>query len=884
MKNLKRTLSLALASVMLLGMMVVGSSAAFADADQIVNTEAVEITAGLGLFAGSDGKFNPTGTVTRAQMATVIVKMLYGSEINADQFKGSGKFSDTVTFEGGWAEGYINLCANLKIVAGYGDGTFKPGQAVTTAEAVTMIINALGVDAGEGTWPLTVMAKAEEMELFEELDVKPGTNVALTRDQLAAIVLEGIQYSPAGVKGYRVTTAAGKTYEVETATDAVLIAGETGTIEEIKGEDTLWATVFEVKEFTGYVTGNQATDPENKFTVITNATGEIKLDLETGLDMIGHYVTGYYVEKYTSEAKPGEAYCIVDEAEYITVAEDVVADKADFKDAFGTLTLTTAAGYITDGNYVAGAATKAAIDTATAYNYTTKTANAGTYVIDEDNNIIGFIETADVKVGKVGTIVTTPGKEAISLAGQKWDNNADTDVIDEYEGIAKNDIVTYVLVGADTAAQADKIMVTKTTTVEGKITKTFTKDGDKYITVNGTDYAQTGAGTAEGLLTTVSDFDATYTVYLTSTGAWIGFESTDAKANLNDIYYVKAVYSIEEKNAYNQTITTTYAQVVDMEGKESQVVLGIDYTAGNTDDVAVTGDLAGTWTDAKCGLYTFKAATGTAASKIDAKVGTKLTTTYDKDEKNLYAGTLATGTEISAKETVYAGARVNADTKFILINGDAQTELKTAVLTGTIKKTLAEDADIVLSVDAKGNVIIEAVVIDNTTLSVSADNGIYISAGQIAGEAGVGSNEYQYNVYFLKDGTVAPITIKGQWTNGAGFYEYEYDATEDLYKLNVATFDAYDTTFTSIYGESTLITPAFTKGIEAGKAFIFDVRGEEAIKDHETCNYAISSLADLEMAAEEHDITFSVLLDDAAADAENVLAIFITGVVYNPEA
>ena len=47
MRNIKRALSLALASVMLLGMMVVGSSAAFADADKIVNKEAAAITAGL---------------------------------------------------------------------------------------------------------------------------------------------------------------------------------------------------------------------------------------------------------------------------------------------------------------------------------------------------------------------------------------------------------------------------------------------------------------------------------------------------------------------------------------------------------------------------------------------------------------------------------------------------------------------------------------------------------------------------------------------------------------------------------------------------------------------------------------------------------------------
>ena len=194
MRNLKRALSLALASVMLLGMMVIGTSAAsFTDADEIVNTEAATITAGLGLFAGSEGKFNPAGTVTRAQMATVIVKMLYGSEINADSYKGSGKFSDVASFEGGWAEGYINLCANLGIVGGYGDGTFKPGQYLTTAEAVTMLLNALKVDAGEGTWPLTVMSAAEKIELYKDmLTAKPTTNEALTRDQLSVLVWNGL--------------------------------------------------------------------------------------------------------------------------------------------------------------------------------------------------------------------------------------------------------------------------------------------------------------------------------------------------------------------------------------------------------------------------------------------------------------------------------------------------------------------------------------------------------------------------------------------------------------------------------------------------------------------------------------------------------------------
>ena len=43
MRNLKRALSLALASVMLLGLMVVGTSASYTDVDSKDNLEAIEV-------------------------------------------------------------------------------------------------------------------------------------------------------------------------------------------------------------------------------------------------------------------------------------------------------------------------------------------------------------------------------------------------------------------------------------------------------------------------------------------------------------------------------------------------------------------------------------------------------------------------------------------------------------------------------------------------------------------------------------------------------------------------------------------------------------------------------------------------------------------------
>ena len=86
MRNLKRALSLALASVMLLGMMVVGSSAKglddFSDNAEIVNKDAVAVTSAIGLFDGyEDGSFGPENVVTRAEMAVIISTMLYGAGV-----------------------------------------------------------------------------------------------------------------------------------------------------------------------------------------------------------------------------------------------------------------------------------------------------------------------------------------------------------------------------------------------------------------------------------------------------------------------------------------------------------------------------------------------------------------------------------------------------------------------------------------------------------------------------------------------------------------------------------------------------------------------------------------------------------------------------------
>ena len=146
MRNLKRALSLALAAVMVLSMMVVGAGAVnlddFSDKDEIVNKEAVTVLTTLNVINGKDdGSYDPTGIVTRAEMAKIICVILNGGSDPALGASTTHTYTDTVNH---WAEPYIEYCTQLGIVAGKGNGTFDPNGTVTATEADKMLLVALG--------------------------------------------------------------------------------------------------------------------------------------------------------------------------------------------------------------------------------------------------------------------------------------------------------------------------------------------------------------------------------------------------------------------------------------------------------------------------------------------------------------------------------------------------------------------------------------------------------------------------------------------------------------------------------------------------------------------------------------------------------------------
>lgn len=191
MRNLKRALSLAVASVMLLGMMVVGSGAAsFTDVDSKDNVEAIEVAKAVGIMVGDNkGNFNPDNKVNRVEMAVVMANML---DLKVSDFKGvKTPFTDVPD----WAAPYVAACYADGIVAGTSATTYGSYDAVAAVQAGLMMMKALGyfqrTGDFEGNWTVATMKQASKIGLYADIDT--SSSAALTRNEVAQLALNALE-------------------------------------------------------------------------------------------------------------------------------------------------------------------------------------------------------------------------------------------------------------------------------------------------------------------------------------------------------------------------------------------------------------------------------------------------------------------------------------------------------------------------------------------------------------------------------------------------------------------------------------------------------------------------------------------------------------------
>ena len=730
MRNLKRALSLALASVMLLGMMVVGTSASYPDVTSKNNEEAIAVMQLLKVMTGDDkGNFNPAKAVTRNEMAVIMCKLL---DLNTKDYAGSSPFTDVPA----WAEPYVAACYANKIVSGTSATTYGGDQTVTTAQAALMVLKALGyfqyaADFGDD-WMVSTVKQASKIDLFDGLT--SNANAALTRNDVAQMALNALEADVVDTDGNGGTTIKGEGFEITT-----------GSAKYAKVENTKFDYRKDVKA------------SEDKVQQLVEKLFDKDVTKESENDKLGRPAT-----KWTYKDTKTKDISVADKADAVYAGKDF--DKDVIKDLTDD-----------DKTIVASYYNGAKIDDTTAREYYTKlykTKGITVELYDDDDKITVVILEAyaaqikdiktddDDKVTKVDVEVfeASYGIKNNSVV-LTIDADDDEDAYDVIRGYKEDDVFALYLKPAWDAKDAnmDKVVLAAedVEAVEGKVTaKSADKTYNGWIKIDGTKY--NFANEYSQVAIAVKD-EGTYYIH---NGYVL---HSDKDANKSDDEYLFVVRTGSDKDTFGAF--TYYAEVVFTDGTSKTVEL--DISDKDFDALAKSPK----------GAYSF------TYDKDDDNY--KLTDAKATVEKaNIEKGKTAVGTKNTANgKTVY----VAIDTK------DNKGEKFDSAKVYTGYKSVADLKDGTMYVVAESGKAAKVVFVLDAEDSVSNDNLIYISGSSVSkliSDDDLG-DYYTYNA--IVDGKIVEImAAKALGTKLDGLYDSATVNSDGVYtKLTAKDVDYY---------------------------------------------------------------------------------------------
>jgi len=179
----RKALSLILAFAMAVSLFTVGASAAeptYGDTAGHWAEASIERWSGYGIIQGSNGKFDPDGQLTCAQLATILARLL-----KLPAAKDAGFIDNPAD---AWYYDAINRCAAAGILKGNGDGTVTPNASITRERAMVMLGRALGIEPIENT-NLTQFTDGAQVASYARgmlaALIRAGIVGGVTADQLA---------------------------------------------------------------------------------------------------------------------------------------------------------------------------------------------------------------------------------------------------------------------------------------------------------------------------------------------------------------------------------------------------------------------------------------------------------------------------------------------------------------------------------------------------------------------------------------------------------------------------------------------------------------------------------------------------------------------------
>ena len=756
---MKKLLALVLALVMTMSLVTI-SNAAFNDASEISNKEAVEVMNKVGVLAGYDnGNFGAKDNLTRAQAAKIIAYLDLGGK-TADAIKGTGTvFSDVKATD--WFAGFVEYCAGAGYVAGVGDKKFAPNEKVTGVQFAKMLLCALGYSAEiEGyigtDYTIAIARDANKNDLYKDLSISAAS--VLTREQAAQMAFNALQATCVKYEG-------GTSVSTSDGTKVVVNA---------KREEVTYNSTNDYRTGTGHASSDKDSVQQLCEKLYGGSKGLKKVKGGISDDDFGRNAS----YKWTYDGK--DAYTVYETASFTYTAE--TSKKDILKDVKGLKNAVSGSKYATESDVASLAS---------------KTANGKLVELffNSDNELVDTVEI-EYKLAQVDSIKTNKdGDIAYKLSGTTYtdfkDNTVKDDQIVLAGAIAEKDYVTVYTVPGKTLAY-----VYPTTSFTGA--QNSYNAADKVINVNGTKYTvATGVKKDATNYVVMGDFGnsskTTNTYYVDQYGFVV---KTTAAAASTDYAYIVGAYSKVDASVEGFTPTIEVRAVL-ADGTVGVYTIALEKKSADNKWYFKDGAVV---SDETTNSATFK-------SDLAAKAAALLTTAvygYTLDGTTMKLEVL--NTTLAADKTTLlkndatddAAHNINkndtsvtaASSKTVLFEKDAtiviyDSDNKVAkVYTGTAalgENVLKSFATVVSgkASDLGTSKIVFATVAGGLAAEVS--NYVYVKSNDVSVTLIDGKTKYVYEG-FQPDGSKITLTSKDEFT-ASGLYKYAEDMTTEAGNL-----------------------------------------------------------------------------------------------------
>ncbi|MFR5852764.1 MAG: S-layer homology domain-containing protein, partial [Oscillospiraceae bacterium] len=835
---------LVLALVMSMSLVTI-SNAAYSDKADIDLKEAVDVLSAVGVFEGSDGKFDPKANLTREQAAKLVAYLQLGQK-SADALVGGNKFTDVAANR--WSAGYVDYCATTGVVAGVGNGQFNPTGSLTALQFGKMLLVCLGYDATTenltgSDWQINTSKLMASAKLLKGLDSVKANDV-ITREQAAQMMLNAIK---------------APTVEYDTKGSTITIGG---TVIGIGGSKATYVTATVAEDSTVKNIGKTQLTNTGAYTVELGEKLFSNLKLNSDTDAFERPVTvwtlkaekiGSYANTpdltYTAEVKLGTIYSDLGTSKKLVYSSTALVANDTDKFAYyadGTINASLGKGDIAKGNDQKVGGNGVLIEV-----YYDDVANTAKVV--EINTYGGEVTSARAKTAsKDANVTVTPLNAGKGGNYETEDFKVDDIVAYNYstktgDAGVKNVVTAEKVTGELTGYTAGKSVVVGGTTYKfnkaasidvsalaGAIDNDVTLALDKYGYVLNVNTDATSTNYAVVLkYKDKGTFDDAKAELLFTDGTTKTVELKDdvdkkGAATGTDVEYGAIVsYTITNKGKYDlkvlENATTEQNEPLTTKGSSTIEIGSVVKANGKTIFLVATksgnSDTVYTSYTGIANVPTIKA--GSTAAKVNAyvKSGSTATVVY------IDATDATTSVESSTKDVVFVKGSSTTGASYDTKKGTFYTY--DAIVNGEITKI--DSADKITSYALYTSMATD----ENGVVKLSADGSVFSGTGtdKAANDAiGLNGAYYSYSkdcqvFYIDSEGTISTSSIGGiskDETDGVWFKVTDGDVTTIVIKEAVSA--AKTVISAAVKGNNIAVNPAATVDNTA-KTIKFTVTG-----------------------------------------------------------